>query len=123
MPISNALQNVLNDTYMNPAVAAEHVQALNGATPARLVTAAGQINGQTDNRLLLNASAGATALALPAGVDGMTFRISKAAADAATWSLTPNGSNVIDGSVTTALALGAGHPFSVHHLGGTWYAM
>ena len=125
MPISSDLSSLISDMYMNPAVAAEHIQVLNGQSVARVVTAAGNILGATDSRLILNAASGAKALALPAGVNGMTFRISKAAADAATWSLTPNGSDVVDANVTAALAVapGASSAFSMHHVNGRWYLL
>lgn len=126
MAISNKTLATINSAFADQGVVADMQQAaLSGAqlaSPARLVTAAGPISA-SDYRVILNGASGAKALALPPGQNGMTINMAKAGGDAATWSLVPAGSDVLDSGLSGATGIGsaAGSSFAAHHVNGTWY--
>ena len=125
MAISNQLSQTIMDMFSNPAVAQEHVAAMNAASnmaqAPRIAVASTPLSPQQDYRVLLNATSGSNAVALPAGVNGQTFAIAYHPSNSSTWTMTPNGADVLAAPVTTAMSTKA--PVVVQHLNGTWFAV
>lgn len=68
--------------------------------PVRVLTTSATLSARTDRKLILN-GAGALTLTLPAGEEGLCYQFGKANANTGTWTLTPNGADTVDGTITT----------------------
>src|ERR1035437_3742759 len=108
MAISNQLAQTIMDMYSNPVAGQEHVAALNTASnisqAPRIADASTTLSPQSDYRVLLNATSGSNAVSLPAGVNGQTFAVAYHPSNSSTWTMTPNGSDVLAAPVTTAMS-------------------
>lgn len=122
MALSPELQRAISDMFMNPAVAAEHVAAMNAASvisqAPRVAIASTSLSPQNDYRVLLNSPSGTPVVSLPPGVNGQTFAVAYHPSNASTWTMAPNGSDVLAGPVSTAMAASA--PQSIQYSNGTW---
>jgi len=125
MAISNQLSQTIMDSYAIPSIAQEHAAALNVASnlsqAPRIATASTSMSPQQDYRVLLNSTSGSPVVSLPAGVNGQTFAIAYHPSNTQTWSMSPNGSDVLSAPVTSAMSSKTN--VVVQHLNGTWYAV
>ena len=125
MAISSILAQTINDMYANPAMAAEHIAALNAssnqAQAPRVALASTALSPQSDYRVLLNSTSGSPVVSLPAGVNGQTFAVAYHPSNSQTWSMAPNGSDTLAASVSSAMS--GKNPINIQHLNGVWYAV
>lgn len=123
MGLSPAMQQVINDMYMNPAVAAEHIAILNTASnlaqAPRIALASTSLSPQSDYRVLLNSPSGSPVVSLPAGINGQSFAVAFHPSNVSTWTMAPNGSDVLGAGV--ALAMSSSNPVNVQYLNGSWF--
>lgn len=87
----------------------------------RVVTGTDTVLANADYKILCNASAGAFDLNLPAGVDGQTFVLSQASVNAGTFTIQPNGGDVIDANVQSIF--NTNQPVPITFVAGVWYAI
>jgi hypothetical protein len=125
MAISNNLAAHIAATYANGEIVSEMQSALasgaNVMAAPRIAIASGAINPASDYRMLLNSASGSPVLSLPAGVNGQTFALAYHPSNTQTWSLAPNGSDVLASNVSSAMS--SKTPVNVQHLNGTWFAV
>ena len=111
--------------FANPTIAQEHIAALNTSSnlsqAPRIAVASTPLSPQSDYRVLLNATTGSPVVSLPAGVNGQTFAVNYHPSNLQTWSMAPNGSDVLASQVASAMS--GKTAVNVQYLNGTWFAV
>jgi hypothetical protein len=125
MAISSTLAQTIMNVFQNQAIAQEQVAALNTssnqAQAVRAATASTALSPQTDYRVLLNSTSGSPVVTLPAGTNGQTFAVAYHPSNTQTWTMAPNGSDVLAAPVTSAMS--GKTNVVIQHLNGTWFAV
>lgn len=78
------------------------------------------VNARTDYKILLEDTvAVSSSITLPAGEQGLEFRLMVTAANTATWTILTSGGDVLDGLVPAPNA--SAYPITLSYLSGVWY--
>lgn len=87
----------------------------------RIVTGTVTLSASTDYKAVLNGTAGSYNVNLPAGVDGLTFKLVQASANAGTFTIVANGGDLLDANIQAILNTNMPTPLTFKS--GTWYAV
>lgn len=90
-------------------------------TSVRIVAAAGSLSARTDHIIIADTAGVSGALSLPPGEDGLMFSFGTAGNGGASYTLTPNGGDLLDVSVTN-ISFGTATQRIIFK-SGTWYAI
>ena len=89
----------------------------------RVITGTDTLSARTDFKAICNAGAGAFVLNLPAGEQGLNFIIGQSFTNTGTFTIMPNGGNLLDGNVQAIFNTNQPVPITFDVATNTWYAI
>lgn len=91
-------------------------------TYVRVITGDVTLSAVTDNKVVADQPGGGTfTITLPPGSNGLSFGLVRAATDTATWTIVPDGADLLDSNIQTIFDTAA--PTPITFISGTWYAV
>ncbi len=120
---SKQIKSLLDPTDPQDAATRAYVLANAGGSLAiRVITGNDTISATTDKKIVASqVSGGSFTITLPAGTEGLAFSLVRSTADTATWAITPNGGDILDGNIQSIFNTAA--PTPITFTSGSWYAI